>query len=113
MLLIAPPVKKTMDVNLIGAFAINQAFGKQLIKLGHGGSIINVASMTGGVVNYPQQQNAYNASKAGVIMMSKSLAAEWARHGIRVNCISPGYMDTALNRVLALLSYYQELVLSW
>jgi len=94
--------RKTMDVNLIGAFVVNQAFGQELIKLGHGGSIINVASMSGGVVNYPQQQNAYNASKAGVIMMSKSLAAEWARYGIRVNCISPGYMDTALNRVPAL-----------
>lgn len=94
--------RKTMDVNLIGAFTVNQAFAQELIKLGHPGSIINVASMSGGVVNYPQQQSAYNASKAGVIMMSRSVAAEWARYGIRVNCISPGYMDTALNRVPAL-----------
>lgn len=47
---------------------------------------------------HPQQQCAYNASKAAVTQLAKSLAAEWAPHGIRVNCIAPGYMDTALNR---------------
>lgn len=54
------------------------------------GSIIMVASMSGGIVNYPQEQSCYNASKAGVIQLGKSLAAEWAKHDIRVNCISPG-----------------------
>lgn len=73
-----------------------------MIKLKTGGSIINIASMSGTVVNYPQEQSCYNASKAGVVQLTKSLAAEWARHGIRVNSISPGYMDTALNRVPAL-----------
>jgi NAD(P)-dependent dehydrogenase (short-subunit alcohol dehydrogenase family) len=91
-----------MDVNLIGAFILNQAVAKKMIAAGSGGSIVNIASMSGSIVNYPQPQCAYNASKAGVIMLSKCLAAEWAVHGIRVNTISPGYMDTALNRVPAL-----------
>jgi NAD(P)-dependent dehydrogenase (short-subunit alcohol dehydrogenase family) len=54
------------------------------------GSIILGASMSGSIVNYPQEQSCYNASKAGVIQLGKSLAAEWAKYGIRVNCISPG-----------------------
>jgi NAD(P)-dependent dehydrogenase (short-subunit alcohol dehydrogenase family) len=66
------------------------------------GNIINIASMSGSVVNFPQEQCCYNASKAAVVQLTKSLAAEWAQHGIRVNSISPGYMDTALNRVPAL-----------
>lgn len=73
-----------------------------MIKSGRGGSIIFIASMSGFIVNWPQEQCAYNASKAAVIHLSKSLAAEWAKHGIRVNSISPGYMDTALNKVPAL-----------
>jgi NAD(P)-dependent dehydrogenase (short-subunit alcohol dehydrogenase family) len=91
-----------MDVNLIGAFILNQAVARIMIQNGSGGSIINIASMSGSIVNYPQPQCAYNASKAGVIMLTKCLAAEWAQHNIRVNTISPGYMDTALNRVPAL-----------
>jgi Dehydrogenases with different specificities (related to short-chain alcohol dehydrogenases) len=66
------------------------------------GSIIFIASMSGSIVNHPQEQCCYNASKAGVVQLGKSLAAEWAKYGIRVNCISPGYMDTELNRVPAL-----------
>ncbi|SMR44527.1 unnamed protein product [Zymoseptoria tritici ST99CH_3D1] len=94
--------RKTMDVNLIGAFVLNQAVARKMIESRSGGSIVNIASMSGSIVNYPQPQCAYNASKAGVIMLSKCLAAEWAQHNIRVNTISPGYMDTALNRVPAL-----------
>ncbi len=63
-----------------------------------GGSIIFLSSIAGSRVLHPQQQCAYNASKAAVAQLARSLAAEWAPHGIRVNTIAPGYMDTALNR---------------
>lgn len=94
--------RRLIDINLTGAFLVAQSVGKQMIASKNGGSIILVASMSGSIVNYPQEQSCYNASKAGVIQLTKSLATEWARHGIRVNSISPGYMDTALNRVPAL-----------
>ena len=81
---------------------VAQAVGKAMIEAGKPGSIVFIASMSGSIVNYPQEQSAYNASKAGVIQLGKSLAAEWAKYNIRVNCISPGYMDTALNNVPAL-----------
>ncbi|KAA8892767.1 hypothetical protein FN846DRAFT_626839 [Sphaerosporella brunnea] len=61
--------------------------------------MVLTACMSGHIVNWPQPQACYNASKAGVIMLGKSLAAEWAHHQIRVNSISPGYMDTGLNRM--------------
>ena len=62
-----------------------------------GGRIVTIASMSGQhVVNVPQQQVAYNASKAGVVAMTKSLAFEWADRGVRVNALSPGYVDTPL-----------------
>ncbi|MCA9909842.1 MAG: SDR family oxidoreductase, partial [Anaerolineae bacterium] len=60
------------------------------------GKIINTASMSGTIVNMPQDQAAYNTSKAGVIHLTKSLAAEWAKDGVRVNSISPGYTRTQL-----------------
>ncbi|RMZ06959.1 hypothetical protein D0862_04423 [Hortaea werneckii] len=94
--------RRLIDINVTGSFLTAQAVGNQMIKSGKGGSIINIASMSGSVVNYPQEQSCYNASKAAVVQLTKSLAAEWARYGIRVNSISPGYMDTALNRVPAL-----------
>jgi len=94
--------RRLLDINITGSFFTAQAVAQQMIKLGKGGSIINIASMSGTIVNYPQEQSCYNASKAAVIQLTRSLAAEWARHNIRVNSISPGYMDTALNRVPAL-----------
>ncbi|KAK5109981.1 hypothetical protein LTR62_006348 [Meristemomyces frigidus] len=94
--------RRLIDINITGTFLVNQAVGNHMIASGKGGSIINIASMSGSIVNYPQEQSCYNTSKAGVIQMTKSLAAEWARYKIRVNSISPGYMDTALNRVPAL-----------
>ncbi|KAI0601159.1 hypothetical protein F4775DRAFT_481463 [Biscogniauxia sp. FL1348] len=94
--------RRLIDINLTGSFLMSQAVGRAMMQAGKPGSIVLVASMSGSIVNYPQEQSCYNASKAGVIQFGKSLAAEWAKYNIRVNCISPGYMDTALNRVPAL-----------
>lgn len=62
-----------------------------------GGTIVFIASISAHRTNFPQPQAAYNASKAALLSLKTSLAAEWARYGIRVNTISPGYMDTVLN----------------
>lgn len=86
---------KVIDCNLNGVFLTNQAAGKVMLKQGSG-SIINTASMSGHIVNVPQPQCAYNASKAAVIMLTKSFAVEWATRGVRVNSISPGYIGTEL-----------------
>lgn len=64
---------------------------------GHGGKILFIASISAHAVNYPQPQAAYNVSKAATLHLRASLAAEWTRYGIRVNSLSPGYMDTVLN----------------
>ena len=87
--------KQVIDVNLTGSFLTSQAAGKVMLEQG-GGSIINTASMSAHIVNQPQPQASYNASKAAVIQMSKSLAVEWAKAGVRVNTISPGYIGTEL-----------------
>lgn len=82
-------------VNLHGVFLTAQAAGKVMIAQG-GGSIINTASMSGHIVNVPQPQSAYNASKAGVLHLTKSMAVEWATKNVRVNSVSPGYIATEL-----------------
>lgn len=89
--------KKVIDINLNGVFIVSKAVGKQMIKQ-QKGSIVNISSMSGIIVNTPQCQASYNASKAGVIMLTKSLAMEWAPHNIKVNTIAPGYMKTELTK---------------
>ncbi|SDT35436.1 NAD(P)-dependent dehydrogenase, short-chain alcohol dehydrogenase family [Friedmanniella luteola] len=87
---------RTIGVNLTGVFVTCQQVGR--VMLGQGaGRIVTIASMSGAhVVNTPQQQVAYNASKGGLVAMTKSLAYEWASRGVRVNALSPGYVDTPL-----------------
>ncbi len=85
-----------MDVNLRGVWLMAQAAGRAMAAHGEGGSIINIASILG--LNGTQGVPAYSASKAAVINLTRALACEWARHGIRVNAIAPGYVETDLNR---------------
>lgn len=87
---------RVIDVNLNGVFFVAQTFARYLIDHGKAGNIVNTASMSATIVNIPQGQASYNASKAGVVHLTKSLAVEWAPHGIRVNSISPGYIETEL-----------------
>lgn len=88
--------RKVLDVNVTGEFIVARAAGRIMIERGIRGSIINMASMSGSIVNVPQWQASYNASKAAVIHLTRSLAAEWAEHGIRVNSLSPGYIATPM-----------------
>lgn len=86
---------RVIEVNLTGVFLCAQAVGREMIKQKKG-SIINISSMSALVANRPQPQISYNASKAGVIMITKSLASEWRKYNVRVNAIAPGYMRTPL-----------------
>lgn len=89
---------QVIGVNLNSLWYMSQAIGEHMIQQG-GGSIVNVGSISGIIVNRPQMQPAYNASKAAVHQLTKSLAAEWAPKGVRVNALAPGYIKTDMSPV--------------
>ena len=87
-----------LDVNLTGVWNGCQVFGERMVEAG-GGVIVNIGSMSGDIVNRPQWQPAYNASKAAVHHLTRSLAAEWAPLGVRVNAVAPGYVRTEMTPI--------------
>jgi NAD(P)-dependent dehydrogenase (short-subunit alcohol dehydrogenase family) len=90
--------RQVMDVNLDAVWIMSQVFGAHMVARGSG-SIVNIGSMSGQIVNRPQWQPGYNASKAAVHHLTRSLAAEWAPFGVRVNALAPGYIKTDMSPV--------------
>jgi NAD(P)-dependent dehydrogenase (short-subunit alcohol dehydrogenase family) len=89
--------QRLVDVNLTGVFQSCQAEGRAMLRNG-GGSIVNLASISATIANRGLHQAHYNATKAAIVQLSRSLALEWADRGIRVNALSPGYVRTGLSR---------------
>jgi gluconate 5-dehydrogenase len=91
--------QKVIDVNLTGAFLFAQAVGRVLIEQGEGGKILNIASVAAFRGAAPEAMNAlpYNASKGGLVAMTIDLAVKWARHGINVNAIAPGWFPSDMS----------------
>jgi len=91
-------VRKLWGVNVDGTYLFATSVARHLMERKAPGSMVFIGSMSGAIVNVPQPQAPYNAAKAAVRHLASSLAVEWAHAGIRVNCISPGYMLTALTK---------------
>lgn len=89
---------RVIDTNLTALWRMSQVVGGHMVSRGSG-SIVNIGSISAQIVNRPQMQPAYNASKAAVHHLTKSLAAEWAPHGVRVNAVAPGYIKTDMSPV--------------
>jgi NAD(P)-dependent dehydrogenase (short-subunit alcohol dehydrogenase family) len=89
-----------IDVNLNGVFWCCRDFGRHMLQRGHG-SVVTVGSMSGFIVNKPQPQSYYNASKAAVHHLTKSLAAEWGQRGVRINSVAPTYIETPMTKFAA------------
>ncbi|PTB37729.1 hypothetical protein M441DRAFT_148418 [Trichoderma asperellum CBS 433.97] len=102
---------RMMSINVSGAFMTAQAAARQMVRLGTPGSICMIASMSGTIANRGMFAPAYNASKAAVIQLARSLAAEWGQYGIRVNTLSPGYILTQM--LLNLFDDYPERKEQW
>jgi NAD(P)-dependent dehydrogenase (short-subunit alcohol dehydrogenase family) len=90
--------RHVMDVNLDAVWQCARTFGRHFVDQ-RAGAIINIGSMSGLIVNRPQWQPAYNASKAAVHHLTRSLAAEWGSYGVRVNALAPGYIKTDMSPV--------------
>lgn len=88
---------KVINVNLVGVMLCAQAAAKVMISQHKKGTITNMASMSARIINIPQTTSSYCTSKAAVAHLTKSMAVEWAKYGIRVNCVSPGYISNELN----------------
>jgi NAD(P)-dependent dehydrogenase (short-subunit alcohol dehydrogenase family) len=98
----------TYDVNVHGAWFVARAAAQKMIERSQGGSLINIASIT--ALRPGATAAAYSSSKAAVVQMTKALAMEWARFGIRVNALAPGYFETDLNREFLLSDFGQTMM---
>jgi NAD(P)-dependent dehydrogenase (short-subunit alcohol dehydrogenase family) len=99
--------KRVIDTNLTGVFAVAQAAARGMAENG-GGSIVNIASILG--LRVAGHVSAYTASKAAVVQLTKALALEWARHGVRVNALCPGYIETPINTEFFLTEAGRDLI---